>query len=344
MLLDKLLFKLRKRRKHQFIAQIINIYTYTHKPTIDTISVLVQYASPSKLYKWIDLHRNSIPEVRYLKLLSCIENSDQEKLIAPKKRLKIAVCISGESRTFQYCIKSFHRFFYGHDIDIYIANKSPENSSLIKQNYNPRNLLQYTDIDYTDHERKGIETFNFLYLKHNVIIPKANTNIYPMWFGIQKSFQALNQTVPDVKNYDAICRCRFDTFFRKPLTIESFPESNIFIDPNYNEHEGYSDQFAIGHPNAMTQYFNLYDWIPKSFDYDFGEKGYLPEILLKKYLEKICELKITGIDFETRLLRNDFIGLESHEIPIKSNSTNLLRNQQIQNYIKIKFPDLYPHQ
>jgi len=342
MLLEKLLFKLKKRQKYKLIDKITSGYMCLHKPTADAINLLTRYSPPIKLYTWLDSHRNHLSKAAYSEHLKTIKAFDQEKLILPKKKLKIAVCISGEPRTFQHCINSFNRFFYGHDIDIFIANKSPNFSLQLKDSYSPNFLIEYNDIDFFELEKKGIETFGFLYLKHNVIIPVANTNIYPMWFGIQKSYHALKKHTNNINNYDAICRCRFDTFFRKPLELDHFHKNNIFIDPNYNEHGGYSDQFAIGHPEVMKKYFNLYDWIPKSFNHNFGKKGYLPERILKTYLEDVCQFRVTAHNFETRLLRNEFISLESHELPIKSNPTNLARNKKIQKYIKSKFPDLYP--
>ncbi|MGR6871620.1 hypothetical protein ACU6U9_04785 [Pseudomonas sp. HK3] len=344
MLLEKLLFKLKKRQKHQAITKITDTYMSLSTPTINTIDLLTKYAHPNKLYQWLGKHKDNLSNSNYSKFLAIITASDQEKLTTPKKQLKIAVCISGEPRTFEHCISSFHRFFHGHKIDIFIANKSHATSSIIRENYSPKYLLEYSDNDFNELEIKGIKSFGFLHLKHNVTIPVANTNIYPMWFGIQKSFHALKENTLNIKKYDAICRCRFDTFFRKQLELESFSKSTVFIDPNYNEHGGYSDQFAIGNPESMEQYFNLYDWFPKSFSYDFGKKGFLPERILKEYLENVCKLKVINHDFETRLLRHEFTSLKSHEIPIKSNLTNLARNKNIQEYIKLKFPELYSKQ
>lgn len=342
MLVTQILRKLKKQQKPHLVEKCLNTYCYLFKPNEARVQQLVHYSSPGTLRAWLEQKGHKLDKSQSKRLFAIIDEYDPNQNITPRKRLKIAVCISGEPRSFIHCIASLKRFFFSHQIDIFIANKSQTPSSALSEQYSATNVLTYKDPDFSELEKAGIRKFGFIRLKHDVTIPVANTNVYPMWYGIQKSFEALISEDTNLEDYDAICRCRFDTFFRKPLDIYKFPENHIFIDGAYNEHNGYSDQFAIGHPKAMSQYFNLYNWFQDSLGYDFGEAGYLPERILKVYLEDKCNFHVTPHAFETRLLRDEYIGLESHQIPTKNNAFNLSRNRAIESYIKQKYPDLYP--
>lgn len=340
---EKILVKLKKRKMYRSMGYLINIYMLFNKPSIKNIKCLSHHCPPHKLRKWLSNKSSHLEKKETNKLQKHIDLFDRDILPKTKEKLKIAVCISGEPRSFEHCINSFKRFFHGHNISIFIASKSEENLKLIRENYLPHSILQYNDPDFSDLEKAGIKKFGFIKRKNNVFIPQANPNLYPMWYGIKQSFIALEQATPDISEFDAICRCRFDTFFKRPLPNLDFTKNTIYIDPNYNEHGGYSDQFAIGNPECMQDYFMLYDWFNESLEYSFGDKGYLPERVLKIYLEDKCHIKTTEIKFETRLLRDEFIGLLPHQIPIKGMITNTKRNEGIQNYIKNKYPNLHPH-
>ena len=340
--LDKLFLKLNKKRMFALANQIFKIYSKFAKPNKHNILILSRHIEPSLLREWISQRVPHSQKLKISELNGLIDLIDDQKIVTPLITKKIAVCLSGEPRSFKHCIDSFKRFFHGHEVDIYIACRKNGDIKTLKTHYNPVNINIYNDIDYDELEREGIKAFGFIKRKHGIIIPQANPNILPMWFGIKQSLIALTSSHHNLKDYDAICRCRFDTFFKSPLPDLDFEENTIFIDPIYNEHGGYSDQFAIGHPSAMNQYFQLFDWLPTSHKLDFGDTGYLPERILRVYLEQHLALNIKTHKFETRLLRDEFIGLKPYQIPIKSITTNEERNIRIQNYIKERHPDLFP--
>jgi hypothetical protein len=339
---ETLQIKLKKRRLFKSLEFLTKAYCFLVTPTANKLMALAPHSSPSTLNNWLKRHQANIPELKIQTYRSIINSYNGNIMPLPAKRLKIAICLSGDIRTAKQCLNSFHRFFNGHDIDIFVSNKSSENTQFIQDNYKPKQIINYKDIDYSNLEKAGIKKFGFLKLKDNSHIPEANPNLYPMWYGIKQSFEALIKSNHNLNDYDSICRCRFDTYFKKPLDLNDFEKNTIYLDPNYNEHGGYSDQFAIGSPSAMSQYFTLYDWLQESFDFDFSVKGFLPERVLRVYLEEQCKLNITPHDFDTRLLRDEFIGLDGYQIPIKGIKTNQNRNRKIAQYVREKFPDLYP--
>ena|GEM_PF-6564728 len=343
--LDKLFLKLNKKRMFGLSERIFKIYSKLIKPQRNNILILSRHIEPALLRKWVSNGISATEKTRITELNKLIDLFDDQKTYNPTTKMKIAVCLSGEPRSYQHCIDSFKRFFHGHEVDIFIACRGNTNIDAMRTHYNPTNINIYNDTDYSNLEREGIKAFGFIKRKHGIIIPLANPNILPMWYGIKQSLLALTSSDRTLGNYDAICRCRFDTFFKSPLPEElNFEENTIYIDPTYNEHGGYSDQFAIGTPSAMKKYFQLFDWIPASHKLDFGIEGYLPERILRVYLEQHLALNVKAHQFETRLLRDEFIGLKPYQIPIKSITTNEERNIKIQNYIKARHPDLFPTQ
>ncbi len=338
----KLLTKLKKRKYYFAISLATYAYLYGSNNKYHALKHTIKFLTPNRARSLLQHFKIKVSSIEYSSLNNEINKLDQNKTIKPNKSLKIAVCLSGEPRSYIHCINSFKRFFSGHDIDIYIGNKDKNISDEVKSLYNAKHVSNYREPSFYNLEKTGFKKFGFNIEKDGLVTANASPNLYPMWYGILKSAEHLINSPELSSNYDAICRCRFDTFFIKPMDIQNFPENSIFIDPNYNEHNGYSDQFAIGTPKAMAKYFNLYNWIEDSFKLNYGSKGYLPERVLKVYLEEHCKIDVLPHEFETRLLRDEFIGLPSYKIPLKNFTFSKDRNIRLNQYIKENHPDLYP--
>ena len=337
-----ILKKLKKRKYFKLLNIVVRNYLYFSGAKLAAFKIILPFITPTYARKLLNKYKKKVNEVEYVRLVNEINKFDQDINSEPSKRLKIAVCMSGEPRSYHHCIDSFKRFFYGHDIDIYIASKSEQFNEDLKAQYNTGNIFSYLDPSFKNLEIEGIKRFGFKSERDGLMVANASPNFYPMWYGVYKSAEYLINNPSVAAKYDAICRCRFDNFFIKPLDLVSFPANTIFIDPNYNEHNGFSDHFSIGAPDAMIKYLSLYNWIEESFLLDFGEKGYLPERVLKKYLLEHCKVSVVASEFESRLFRNSFVGLASYKIPIKDFLINRDRNVRLNNYIKETYPDLLP--
>lgn len=260
-----------------------------------------------------------------------------------KSKLKIAVCLSGDVRSFKHCSTQLQRFFQGHDITFFCHGW--ESDFKIKHVDNLKNV--YTCIesrpDLSELERASIQSFGFKIFGNGLKVPFMSPNILPMWYGVKRAFESIEESGFNTKDFDLICRCRYDNFFLGQLSqLQNIPNSQeVIIDPNYDGYGGYGDQFALGRPDTMKKYCTLFDWLPKSFEQYKGDQRFFPEVIVKKYLENECKIDVKQIDFGLRLLRNEFIGLEGHKIPLRSHSVSQSRNQDVSDYIKNKFPDLY---
>ncbi len=272
-------------------------------------------------------------------LLAFSTNGD----LAPLSSKRIAVCLSGDTRSFSHCIPQLKRFLSGYEITFFCHGwQSDFKHSHIKDLENVYTLIEERP-DFSVLERSSIQAFGFKGFGQDLKVPFLSPNIFPMWFGVKRAYDSIESHGFQPSDFDLICRCRYDNFFLGRLSqLHELPKLNeIIIDPNYDGYGGYGDQFAIGQPDVMEKYFMLYDWLPSSFEQYAGDKRFFPEVIVKKYLVDDRNIAIKQIDFGLRLLRNDFIGLEGHKIPLRSHSVSQSRNQVVSEYIKNKFPDLY---
>jgi hypothetical protein len=198
-------------------------------------------------------------------------------------------------------------------------------------------------VDFDELERASIQAFGFKRFGNNLKVPFMSPNLFPMWYGIKRAFDSIKLNGFNSEDFDLVCRCRYDNYFLGLLAqLREIPKpEEIIIDPNYDGYGGYGDQFAIGSPQTMKKYFTLFDWLPHSFKQYTGNQRFFPEVIVQKYLEDECDIKVKQIDFGLRLLRNEFIGLEGHKIPLRNHSVSQARNLKVSAYIKNKFPKLY---
>ncbi len=334
--------KLKKRKYFSLLNIVVCGYLYFSRVNQSTFISILPFITPTNARKLLGKYRNKFTKRECEHLFNEINKFDQGKRVDPVVKMKIAICLSGEPRSYAHCIESFKRFFHGHDIDIYIASKNERVNEDLKAKYDTNNLFPYTDPSFRELEAEGFKRFGFKSERDGLLVANASPNLYPMWYGVYKSVEYLINNPDVASQYDAICRCRFDNFFIKPMDITSFSKNSIFVDPNYNEHGGFSDHLAIGEPEAMIKYLSLFNWIKESFLQDFGEKGYLPERVLKKYLLEHCNVDVVPYEFESRLFRDSFVGLPSYKIPLKDFQINRDRNVRLNKYIKDNYPEFLP--
>jgi len=199
------------------------------------------------------------------------------------KKIKIALCLSGEPRNSMFCFpyisESFLVNYPQFEIDTYIHTF--KNYRAINL-YNPVKL----EIEYKD-ENKIYKSYtskygiNFVDL-HNT--PFRNT--FLMHYGIDKCFELTSEV-----KYDYYIRCRPDIMFHSRLDlnyiISSLEDENkdIWIphsyDNSYWKHI-INDQLAVGNFKAIKAYSNTVYNLKELVD---QVKSYYPEELLLTQLK-----------------------------------------------------------
>lgn len=293
-----------------------------------------------------DFIKNVIRIVKPLKVLT-IEN-DLSTLISLYegnqsniKKGKIAVCISGEPRTFKACHQSLAAFLSGYDVDYYIHCWSDQYAEELIKYYPGAHINTEDRPDFHTLELDGLTKLGVKDFGDGIKVPYANPNLYPMWYSVKRAFELIAASGKQASEYKFIVRTRFDNFFPKRLGIDPTRPNAIYVDPNYGGYGGFGDQFAIGTPQAMAKYSQLFDWLEQSFTYDFKGLKFHPETLVKVYLEDACGINVIPTAFDMRLLRDDFINLPAHKIPLRSHSTSKARNKYLSDYMQKKFPEYF---
>ncbi len=337
-MLDSIINKLKKKNKRALLENLFSLLALIHYP-------LNTAHSREAL--------NVMGAVRFSRKYSYLKKADDfqrqlsafspENTLMPATAKKVAICLSGDTRSFKHCIPQLKRFLSGYDITFFCHGwQSDFKEDHIKDLQNVYTYIEERP-DFTNLERSSIKAFGFKIFGKTLKVPFMSPNIFPMWHGVKKAFESIEKNGFDANEFDLICRCRYDNFFLGKLAqLNELPTpEEIIIDPNYDGYGGYGDQFAIGLPDTMRKYCSLFDWLPLSFEQYAGNDRFFPEVIVRRYLEDECGLKVRKIDFGLRLLRNEFVGLEGYKIPLRSHSVSQNRNLHLSKHIQEKFPDLY---
>lgn len=337
-MLNYLIKKLKKKNKQKALAALFKLLAVTrypiNEPQQHEALIILGAAEFSNRYSYLDLSKS------FQRQLMAFTSGITLK---PIQRQRVAVCLSGDTRSFKHCLPQLQRFLSGYEVTFFCHGwQSDFQDDHIKGLDNVYTCIEARP-DFSDLERTSIQAFGFKKFGNDLKVPFMSPNIFPMWHGVKRAFQSIKNNGFDANDFDLICRCRYDNYFLGLLAqLDAQPSNNeLIIDPNYDGYGGYGDQFSIGRPSAMEKYCSLFDWLPQSFEQYKGNQRFFPEVIVQKYLEDECGVKVNQIDFGLRLLRNEFVGLEGHTIPLRSHSVSQARNLHLSQHIKEKFPDLY---
>jgi len=217
--------------------------------------------------------------------------------------MKIAISLSGQTRTYIHCHKTLIEYFNNHDVDYFIHSWDDVDFSM----YNPKDVIveNYHDDNFIDLEKKLFSTYP--------ASTKPFHNMFSMWYSNYKSNKLRQKYQKENNiNYDIVVRCRFDLFFNGQFQSHSIDDKTIYAPSHNNHHGGVNDCFAYGSSDSMDIYFSLYENLENSIT--AGMRRYWPEIILKWHLSK-NKFQIINKKIEYQILRDKFVGLKYSEIP-----------------------------
>ena len=139
--------------------------------------------------------------------------------------MKIAVCLSGQTRTFDYCVESIKSFFKDCDFFCHTYNYNSYHEAgvkpihdiwrediikLIKENLKPKKLK----VETREQTTKMFETMGW-------DKDEETLNNYSMYHSIIESYDY------DFSDYDIVVKSRYDLIHRPNTTIYDFIPNNI---------------------------------------------------------------------------------------------------------------------
>lgn len=172
--------------------------------------------------------------------------------------MKIALCFSGQPRTFEEC------FSY---VKENLIESNPQHEFDLIASFNSDSELSWaSEYDFKALEvidfNKDINLPNLTYQDNKYTInypPRAKVTFYQL-FGI-KQVNELRKSY-ELKNniqYDYIVRMRPDFKFLTEVDLSNLTSDKIYI-PVEHDHFGYNDRFAIGSRNLMDVYMSRLDF------------------------------------------------------------------------------------
>ncbi len=216
--------------------------------------------------------------------------------------MRLAICLSGQPRTWRYTHQTLFKFFDGHELDVFIHTWDDVDAlelEALKAAYSPRLMVQSARPAFLEEKRAMAAQFP--------VAPPFSS--FDMFHSVAISVNlALGANRAAPKAYDLICRTRFDTVYDGHWRGEAPPKGAIAVQTGEFEPEGgCNDQFALGEPDAMSLYIGVSAWLAQGM-HSLAPPHFRPEVALQTYLVNVCGLALHREHFALTLLRNDEVG------------------------------------
>lgn len=212
--------------------------------------------------------------------------------------MNLAVCISGEMRTFDRCYESFYKNILSkNNCDIFISTWNTSNKSIKEKNAidDIKDITQ--EILYKFYSPVKLNIFekpaNVSQFFSNISIPKIlierepihHRGTIPFSFLINQTNRLLNKYIEKNKiEYDAIIHMRPDLKFDYPIPDFVFEDINYLWTLTSPDDYRVSDRFAISNIKNMNIYSNVWNNLKNYWEYPLGKKKYLFFYNKKNYL------------------------------------------------------------
>lgn len=212
--------------------------------------------------------------------------------------MRIAICLSGQPRTWRNTRDSLTRFFADHDVDVFLHSwreGDPAELEALLAAYAPRAARIEDRPLFVDEKRQLVERFP----------AGAPLPIFDMFHSIAESLRLAAEAD---QAYDLVVRARFDSLFDGVWSGEA-PRAGALIIPDLYPHPwGCTDQFALGSPSDMTLYGGVSSWLGRGAYPAYPEPCLRPERVLRDYLQDVCGLQVDLRPIAMKLLRPGQVG------------------------------------
>lgn len=214
---------------------------------------------------------------------------------------RIALCLSGQPRTWRHTHDSMFRYFSTHDLDVFFHTWDEiEQSELddILRTYAPASYVVESRPSFISEKQKLAELFP--------VSPPFT--IFDMAHSTTASLVLALEAHDERAPYDLICRSRFDIIYDGLWSDAPPPKGSIAIQSAQHELEvGFNDQFAIGDVEAMRDYAGFAAWLPDGMR-DLQGPAFRPEVALQHYLQAVCPRPVERERLSFALLREEQVG------------------------------------
>lgn len=239
--------------------------------------------------------------------------------------MKVALCLSGHLRTFQYTYKSLKDNIINQlNCDVFIHTWDVIGAPTKKNPGDIANNSKQT-IDYLDDIYRMLDP-KFMSIEdqkdkldelikqtNDITVPPQEQQYIMQHIGLHVSmFYSINMSNNLRKEYeqdnnikyDLVIRCRPDLFFRTKLDFDMFNDLNKIYVPDIATYAegGINDQVAIGTSTIIDQYCDIYHHISDYYRSNICVAR--PEVMIKHHLDK-CKIIVESKNIDYDLYRLD---------------------------------------
>jgi hypothetical protein len=213
--------------------------------------------------------------------------------------MRIALCLSGQPRTWRLTRESLAAFFAGHALDVFVhtwREGDPAEIEAVLAAYAPRaSRIEPRPLFVAE---KRLMAANFPHRPPLTIIDMFHS-----------AAASLALAAAAGEAYDVVVRARFDALFAGTWSGEVPAADQVVVPDSYPDPGCCNDQFALGRPAAMAAYGGMGAWLASALPQLRGE-WLRPEAALRSYLEQVCGLRLALAPIAMRLLREGQASLE----------------------------------
>ena len=180
--------------------------------------------------------------------------------------MKIAILVNGRIRGFDKCYESiFKNVIKDHDVDIFLGHNSKNKDDdlvLFQKIYSEKAKhieIIDSDIDIDHYEKKYPHNCSKVLNGHNMIY---------QYYCLYEAFQIMEKYSKDNDvNYDVVIYLRVDFNFITPIPEDLLKEckANTVYVPNFNDHTGLTDCFALGNFATMKKYCSSMSYLEQYY-------------------------------------------------------------------------------
>lgn len=206
--------------------------------------------------------------------------------------MRIAICLSGLPRCYNYYHESILNFFSPHEVDVFMHlwgdHLTDSQKDELVQIWKPKSIR----FD----NQKSPEFNEFRNWAHTVwkegLRPAGRLPdpIWPMWYSVQEANELKKKfELENNFKYDVVCRLRTDMWFMNSTwtnSISKIAPKTIIVGNIRGYGGGIGDAVAMGDSKSMDAYSALYSlWLPIAY-YRGGGDYIQAELMLRDYLEQ----------------------------------------------------------
>jgi hypothetical protein len=206
--------------------------------------------------------------------------------------MRIALCLSGQPRTWRRTRESLLDFFAGHQLEVFLhtwREGDPDELEALTRAYAPRAArIEARPLFIAEKQ---------LLAAHFPVRPPLT--VFDMFHSMAASLELAAEAAEPC---DLVVRARFDALFQGTWSGEIPDQDEVVVPDDYPDAAACNDQFALGRPAAMAAYGAIAAWFPSALPGLAGE-WLRPEALLRSYLEQVCGLQLRLSPIPMRLVR-----------------------------------------